>query len=133
MPLLERIKKGRGRRPGKEPWPMTAFAAVAAIVRAFGLTSLEQLAEEVPGDQASPDRERRSLFPLLSASQYHLVQEIIRRYDNPFLGYARTPAEVVLSQQLYRRRPDVDPMTLAATPLTELRARETAAPTDKPS
>lgn len=126
MPLLERIKEVRGRRPGKEPWPLTAFTAVAAIVRASGLTSVAQLAAAFPGDQTPPGRERLSLFPLLSAGQYHLVQEIIRRYDNPYLGYARTPVDIVISHRLYLCRPDLDQVILATTPLAELWAREKA-------
>ncbi|MGQ9920387.1 MAG: hypothetical protein ACUVRZ_03550 [Desulfobacca sp.] len=120
MSLLEKMKKERGRPAVREPWPLTAWAAVAAIVQAFNLTSLAQLEDGGACASAPQSRERLSLFPLLSAGQYQLTQEILRRYDNPYLGYARTPAEIVLSWQLCRHRPNIAPVQLATTPLAEL-------------
>ncbi len=126
MSLLESIKEGRGRRLAKELWPQTAFAAVAAIVRDYGLRSLAQLDNDTVPSSAPPARERLSLFPLLSAGQYHLAQEIIRQYNNPYLGYARTPADIILSQRLFLAHPDLDPGILATTPLAEIWRQNTA-------
>jgi len=125
--LLAMLKASRGRRPGHQPWPRTSWAAVAAIVRAYGLLEADHL-EETTHDLASfPDR--LSLCPLLTPVQYQLTQAIINRYDNPYLLYARTPAEIVLSHRLYQCRPDLEPTTLTAAPLSALwRQAASAAP-----
>lgn len=119
MPLLERLKEARGHKPGKQPWPMTAFAAVAAIVQAFDLQSAAQIdAAAVPPSPGTLDR--LSLFPLLDPEQYHLTMAIIRQYNNPYLSYARSPVDIAVSRRLFERRPDLDSATLAATPLAVL-------------
>jgi uncharacterized protein YqhQ len=118
--LLARIKEGRGREASPQPWPQTAWAAVAALVVAYDLKSLAQFQELVRTDAPAVVRDRLSLFPLVDAAQYALVQAIVAQYDNPYLPYARTPGEIVLSQRLYKRNPDMDPALLARIPLASL-------------
>lgn len=118
--LLARIKEGRGREASPQPWLQTAWAAVAALVVAYDLKSLAQFQELAQTDALAVVRDRLSLFPLVDEAQYSLVQAIVAQYDNPYLPYARTPGEVVLSQRLYKRQPDIDPQLLARIPLAAL-------------
>ncbi len=108
---------GRERQACPEPWVQTAWEAVAAIVVAFDLRSLAQFQELVQSDQPAISRDRLSLFPLVDEAHYELVKAIVARYDNPYLPYARTPGEIVLSQRLFAAQPDLDPHFLATTPL----------------
>lgn len=126
MPLLDRIKAGREQKPGQQIWPVTAFAAVAAIVQMYGLTGLADLESERPRRETLTPSERRSLFPLLSAAQYQLTMAILQEYDNPYLGYARTPGEIAISHQLWQGHAELDPMSLARTSLTAIWRRQSA-------
>ena len=118
MALLASLKASRERQPGPQPWPWTPWAAVAAIVQAYGLTTVDQLEAARPNFARS--RERLSLYPLLTPAQYELVQAILSRHQNPYLSYAQTPADIVLSGRLYERCPDLEPELLARMPLAEL-------------
>jgi hypothetical protein len=124
MSLLEHLKTRRARQPGKIPLPETVFAVVAALVQQFALTSVPLDEGARPKPAPAPRPARLSLFPLLSPAQFCLAREIIARFDNPYLIYARSPAEVSLSQRLYQARPDLPVEILQEYSLEALWARE---------
>jgi hypothetical protein len=126
MMLLDHIKRDRARQRGKQTLPETVFSVVAAIVQKFNLQAvpggegrgLERL-ETNPGG-------RLSLFPLLSADQWRLTKNIIEKYDNPLLVYARSPQDFGLSRWLYERRPDLPVEVMKEFSLAALWMRESA-------
>lgn len=124
MHLVDHIKTDRVRKKGKQPLPETVFAVVAGIIKKFNL-------ETVPAGggfgvfhpEIRPPA-RLSLFPLLTAAQWQLCQEIIDTCNNPYLIYARSPEDVRLSRFLYQRNPDLAPETLRQYSLGFLLNRE---------
>lgn len=124
MTLLASIKKARTRQSEKQPWPETPFATVGAIVQAFDLTSLEQLTAENNEVGGAAKGERLSLLPLLSASQYRLTLAILEHFNNPYLVYARTPVDIVISQKLFAKYPDLASTFLATTSLAAVWRQE---------
>jgi hypothetical protein len=111
MKLIDCIRTGRARQRGKKPLPETVWAVVAAIVQKFGLTAVpgEGVGGEPP--ETKPD-DRLSLFPLLQAEQWRLTKEIIAGFANPYLVYARSPADFGLSRRLYANNPGLEAETL---------------------
>lgn len=120
MALLDHLKTHRRRQKDKQPLPLAPFAVVAAIVQVFQLTALPGV--EVAGPAGALPPGRLALFPLLSAAQWRLTREILAHYDNPYLIYARNPADFHRSRELSRRRPDLDPATLQQHSLAALLA-----------
>jgi hypothetical protein len=120
MKLLEHLKTDRARQKAKKPLPEKVFPAVAAIVQRFALTSFPGVEDLRLRPVESPRMDRLSLFPLLSEPQFLLTQEIISRFDNPYLIYARSPADITISLLLYRRRPDLTPEMLRLSSLETL-------------
>jgi hypothetical protein len=122
MKLLEHLKTDRARQKEKKPLPETVFTAVAAIVQKFALTSVPggEGAEGLPPE--TPRSARLSLFPLLNPDQFRLTQEIIARFDNPYLIYARSPADIRISLLLHQRDPELPPVTLQRYSLGQLLA-----------
>jgi hypothetical protein len=124
MKLLEHLKTDRAHQKEKKPLPETVFTAVAAIVQKFALTSVP--GAEATGDipPEAPRSARWSLFPLLNPAQFRLSQEIIARFDNPYLIYARSPEDFRISLLLHRRQPDLAPASLQKYSLKLLLAQE---------
>ena len=99
MKLKERIREDRTRQRVKEPLPETVLTVVAAIVQKFDLQALPMAGE---GGYARLETEpkaegRLGLFPLLTPGQWRLTREIVARFDNPYLIFARSPEEISLS------------------------------------
>lgn len=125
MPLLNRLKNRRARPPGKQPLPETAFAAVAALVQRYALTAVPAADQDRANPVPGPRSPRLALFPLLTPDQYRLAQDILARFDNPYLPYARSPAEIRLSLQLYQADPHLAAETLQTYSLETLWAAVT--------
>ncbi len=122
MELLDRLRKERFGQKRKRPLPPSCFAVVAAIVQKFGLTSLPAAGVGRGAGWTPP--ERLALFPLLTPEQYQLTQEIISRYDNPYLLFAAAPEDFALSQQLYHRNPHLAAAVFRENSLAALLAWE---------
>jgi hypothetical protein len=60
------------------------------------------------------------LFFLATSAEYRVIHQIIEELDNPYLAYARSPEEILLSRPLWQRRPGLDPETLASRHLAAL-------------
>jgi hypothetical protein len=124
MTLLEHLKTHRARQKGKNPLPETVFAVVALLVQQFALTSIPTGKSPRDRKVQTPRPARLSLFPLLSLAQFRLTQEIIARFDNPYLFYARSPEDVKISLLLYRANPDLPAEILQEYSLSALWAGE---------
>ncbi len=104
--LLETIRADRCRQKVRKPWPETAIAVVAAIVQKYELVAVpEEGAEGIDKPREAKPAGRMSLLPLATAAQWRLTEEIMSRYDNPYLVFARSPEDISLSRRLYERNP----------------------------
>jgi hypothetical protein len=126
MKLKERIREDRTRQKVKEPLPEKALTVVAAIVQKFDLKALPMAGEGSCArleTEPKPDG-RLGLFPLLTPRQWRLTREIVARYDNPYLIFARSPEEISLSWQLYECNPDLTTEVLREQSLGALWVKE---------
>jgi hypothetical protein len=48
------------------------------------------------------------LFFLATPEEYQVIQKILAVQDNPYLGWAQSPEEILLSRPLWQRRPGLD-------------------------
>jgi hypothetical protein len=112
MKLLDNIKTYRMSQKDKKPLPSSLFGVVAVIVQQFHLKRqflLDADCLEDSGGWYPPmaPTNRLGLFPLVTMEQMTLTQEIIEKYGNPYLIYARSPQDFKLSLLLYKSRPDL--------------------------
>jgi hypothetical protein len=131
MKLLDHIKRDRVRQKGKQPLPETVLEVVAAIVQKFDLSAVP---EGEGGDEEPYETKpggRLSLFPLVSAAQWRLTKDIVEKYDNPYLVYARSPEDFGLSRRLYERYPDLTVEVFEKYSLGALWLREMAGEREK--
>ncbi len=124
MDLKDALRRRRSRRKAKEPFSPSLFSHVGGLVRRHRLgeafcrhlipmseAGAEKLvrtlrAEDKPGYEAP-------LFFLATPGEYEVIQKIIAGLDNPYLAYAHSPEEMLLSPVLWRQRPGLDPETLS--------------------
>jgi len=122
-------KRLRGKE--KEPFSPSRFSHVGGLVRRYHLgeafcrllkDSTEAGAEKLAWDSQSKAKVpyEPPLFFLATTEEYPVIQEILAALDNPYLRYAHSPEEMLLSQPLWRRRPDLDQKELAARHLAAL-------------
>jgi hypothetical protein len=125
MKLTDKIKEDRFRQKAKKPMPETAARVVAAIVQKYGLLNMPgERGTKRSGSPGAEPAGRLSLFPLLTATQWRLAKEIVACYDNPYLVFARSPEEIILSQRLYERHPGLAAEVLQGQSLEALWEKE---------
>jgi hypothetical protein len=119
MDLRKNIKDGRARQRIKRHREDKVFNTVCTIVRNYGLDedflkTIEDLDQD-PWQHPVRNLEVRAKQPMeippccmVSAEIYGLVLKIIGRLDNPYLAFARSPEEMVLSARLHRSNPSLD-------------------------
>jgi hypothetical protein len=124
MDLKESWRQERLRAREKEPFPPSLFSHVGGLVRGHQLVEefcrlLNSLTAETTEKlaQASQSGAKAGyeppLFFLATPAEYRVIQEILSGLDNPYLAWAHSPEEILLSQPLWRRRPGLDPQDLA--------------------
>jgi hypothetical protein len=97
----------------------TVFNTVCVMTKRYGLgedfLKMIDSLDHDPGRHPVRSLEVRAKQPIeippycmVSAEEYGLVQEIIRRLDNPYLSFARSPEEMVLSARLHDSDPSLD-------------------------
>jgi hypothetical protein len=64
------------------------------------------------------------LFPLLPQGAFELAENILTRWQNPYLPFARDALELRLSRTLWERRPDLAPEVLSRVHFATLLAWE---------
>ena len=125
MNLKDSLRRDRLRVKEKEPWAPSLFSYVGGLVRRHGLgetfsgllgqmtgASAEKLAQTHHSAPKAPYEP--PLFFLATAEEYQVIQKILSGLDNPYLAWACSPEEIFLSQTLWKRRPGLDPETLAS-------------------
>ena len=125
MDLKDSFRRDRLRGREKEPLTPSLFSHVGGLVRRFQLgetfcwligqmteASAEKLARTHHSAPKAPYEP--PLFFLATAEEYQVIQIILSGLDNPYLAWACSPEEILLSQTLGKRRPGLDPETLAS-------------------
>jgi hypothetical protein len=124
MDLKESWRRERLRERAKEPFPPSRFSHVGGLVRHYqlgrefcrlleGMTEAgaEELARN--GQSEAKVTYEPPLFFLATPEEYLVIQEILSGLDNPYLRWAHSPEEMLLSQPLWRQRSDLDQEELA--------------------
>lgn len=124
MDLKDSLRRQRLRGKEKEPWTPSLFSHLGGLVRRHRLgEEFCQLLGQMTG--ASAEKVARTchsvpkapyeppLFLLATAEEYQVIQNILAGLDNPYLAWACSPEEILLSPTLWKRRPGLDPETLA--------------------
>jgi hypothetical protein len=118
MDLLQNIKSDRIRQRKKQPHKREAFNTISRIVKGYGLSQdfLELLGktEDYPSRKgmefAEVKAKKKYEFPpfcLVSKEQYRLAMTIAAQLNNPYLQFARSPEEILLSAPLYEANPSL--------------------------
>ncbi len=121
MDLRKNIKGDRARQRIKRHREDKVFNTVCTIVKNYGLkedflTVIDNLnLDPDPGRHPLGGLEIRAKQPIeippycmVPVEEYGLVLEIINRLDNPYLSFARSPEEMVLSVRLHKSDPSLD-------------------------
>ena len=124
MDLKDSLRRQRLRGREKEPFSPSLFSHVGGLVRRHNLGAdfCQRLGTMTAEDAEELARSRRAdvkvpyeppLFFLAAPTEYQVIQEILSGLDNPYLAWAQSPEEILLSQTLWQRRPDLDLEDLA--------------------
>jgi len=124
-----RQKQRRGRE--KEYFSPSRFSHVGGLVRRYHLGEdfcqvLKNMTAERAEKLAWDDRSAAKvpyeppLFFLATPEEFQVIQEILSGLDNPYLRWAHSPEEMLLSRALWRRRPGLEPEELATRHLAAL-------------
>jgi hypothetical protein len=131
MDLKNSLRRDRARGRVKEPLPPSLFSHLGGLVRRHGLgetfcrlmgpmtaQGAETLARAC---RAEPKPAYEApLFFLAAPEEYRVIHQILSELDNPYLAYARSPEEILLSRPLWQRRPGLDPEALSSRHLAAL-------------
>ena len=119
MDLLKDIKQKRTKERQKNPFRRSDFNQISFIVKKYGLTDsflsiLDKVEDYLPSDNLKFSRIRvktymeNHLFSLVTRNEYFLTTSIIDKANNPYLKFAHSPEEILLSKSLYRLNPSMD-------------------------
>ncbi|MCU0574299.1 MAG: hypothetical protein MUC41_15075 [Syntrophobacteraceae bacterium] len=119
MDLTVSIRGDRARQRKKPPRDNQVFNVLGCIVKDYGLKRDFLGRVDGIGDRAGRGaaevlriwpKSRLEVPPyvLVSGDEYRLVSEIMERLDNPYLAFARSPEEVLLSATLHARNPTLE-------------------------
>ncbi len=118
MTLLEYIRNERVRQQKKKPIKRDVFKQISGLVRRYGLKEnfldvLDKVEDYLSKEDLQHTRIRlktpmeRSLFSLVTESEYSLTLSIISKVDNSYLQFAESPEEILLCRPLYRLNPSL--------------------------
>ena len=125
MDLKDSLRQDRARGKEKEPFSPSLFSHLGGLVHrhhlgeefyrligsmtAAGIETLAQRcrSETKPGYEAP-------LFFLATREEYQVIHRILAVLDNPYLVWAHSPEEILLSATLWQRRPGLDPEVLTS-------------------
>jgi hypothetical protein len=119
MDLLQNIRKDRAIQRRKRPLGRDTFSTVSCIVKVYGLGDdfLKMLGKtddypSLESMELTRVKAKRVLeippFPLVSEDEYRLAMSIAAKVDNPYLRFAHSPEEILLSARLYEANPSLD-------------------------
>jgi hypothetical protein len=123
MNLMEHIRHKRTRKRKKQPFEREVFTQISALVRWYGLDEnfLKKLdhVEDYPFvgemDFIRVKTKKPVDFPLFSLSprdNHDLTRAILKKVNNPYVSFAHSPEEILLSGILYRMNAELRPEKL---------------------
>ena len=123
MNLLTHIKRERKQQRKKKPLKRDVFNQIGGLVRRYGLKEnfldvLDKVEDYLSKEDLQYTRVRlktpmeRSLFSLVTESEYSLTLSIISKVDNSYLQFAESPEEILLCGPLYGLNPTIGPEKL---------------------
>ena len=123
MNLLTHIKRERKQQRKKQPIRRDVFNQIGGLVRRYGLKEnfldvLDKVEDYLSKEDLQFPRVRlktpmeRSLFSLVTESEYSLTLSIISKVDNSYLQLAESPEEILLCRPLFRLNPTIGPEKL---------------------
>ena len=130
MDLKASLRQDRVRGREKQPLSPSPFSHIGGLVRRHRLgenfsrligsitTGGAEALARACRVEAKPQYEA-PLFFLATPEEYQVIHQILAVLGNPYLAYARSPEEILLSRPLWQRRPGLD--------LEELDSRHLAA------
>ena len=118
MTLQEYIRNERVRQRKKQPIKRDVFNQISGLVRWYGLKEnfldvLDKVEDYLSKEDLQYIRVRlktpmeKSLFSLVTESEYSLTLSIISKVDNSYLQFAESPEEILLCRPLYRLNPSL--------------------------
>jgi len=121
--LLTHIKRERKQQRKKKPLKRDVFNQIGGLVRWYGLKEnfldvLDKVEDYLSKEDLQFTRVRlktpmeRSLFSLVTESEYSLTLSIISKVDNSYLQFAESPEEILLCRPLFRLNPTIGPEKL---------------------
>ena len=119
MDLIGQIKNNRAKQREKKPIKIDVFNQISGIVRQYGLKesfldSFDTVEDQLAVKNFNLLRIRvktpvvRPIFSLVSEGEYYLTKSIIHKADTPYLVFAHSPEEILLSKSLYRLNPAIN-------------------------
>jgi len=123
MDLLKGIKSKRAKQSRKQPIKRDVFNQISGLVRWYGLKEnfldvLDKVEDYLSKEDLQYIRVRlktpmeKSLFSLVTESEYSLTLSIISKVDNTYLQFAESPEEILLCGPLYGLNPTIGPEKL---------------------
>ncbi len=123
MDLLKGIKQKRVKQCLKQPIKRDVFNQISDLVRWYGLKEnfldvLDKVEDYLSKEDLQYTRVRlktpmeRSLFSLVTESEYSLTLSIISKVDNTYLQFAESPEEILLCRPLFLLNPTIGPEKL---------------------
>jgi hypothetical protein len=123
MDLLQNIKSDRIRQRKKQSYRKDVFNTVSCIIKAYGLddnflklldkTANHSFRNSMQFAVVKAKKETEfSPFCLVSKERYRLTTAIVGKSGNPYLQFARSPEEILLSAALYQANPSLSPRDL---------------------
>ena len=123
MDLLKGIKQKRVKQCLKQPIKRDVFNQISDLVRWYGLKEnfldvLDKVEDYLSKEDLQYIRVRlktpmeKSLFSLVTESEYSLTLSIISKVDNTYLQFAESPEEILLCRPLFLLNPTIGPEKL---------------------
>jgi hypothetical protein len=123
MNLLEHIRNKRTRKRKKRSFEREIFTQISTLVRWYALDEnfmkkLDNVEDYPPGKKMDFVRVKTKkpfdfpLFSLCSRDEYDLTRTILRKVNTPYLLFAHSPEEILLSEILYRMNTELQPEKL---------------------
>jgi primosomal protein N'' len=123
MNLLKQIRNKRTRKRKKQRFDREIFTQISTLVRWHALdenflNKLDNVEDYPPAEKMDFVQVKTKkpfdfpLFSLCSRDEYDLTRAILRKVNTPYLSFAHSPEEILLSGILYRMNAELQPEKL---------------------
>lgn len=123
MDLLDHIRHKRTQKRKKQLFEREVFTKISTLVRWYGLD--ENFLKQLDTVENYPPGEKMDfvwvktkkpfdfpLFSLCSRNEYELTKAILRKVNTPYVSFAHSPEEILMSGILYRMNAELQPEKL---------------------